>query len=281
MTRNYKHPTLLATMAGTMSVFGYFLHLLFQPTTTIPRISHEKPSWVRIAVFLFWVATLRWLLELIWELVMAGQLRQTFLTPVLLKRQIVSDGMLFFVGHLTTVYLRWAMFALIAYLGSRVLGRRVRFDVLLRLYGIALGLFVVTVLPNYLYVFFSLPLLRFEVSEIYTPVVGIGQLLSALWLIVISSKILRSISGLSWFESILVSLLIPLTNFGLLVLCAWMFFNLPAIIGLPQREMFLIAAWCFIPATLLATPLLLWAGREMNERRPKSSATNIGERCTQ
>jgi hypothetical protein len=248
------------------SLLTYFLYLFIRPTYGIRRILEDKPSFQRIVVFLFYVGALRGIIELVWELLMAGQFSQTILTPALFKRQILSDGSLFLLGNITTAYVRWPIFALIPFLFTRFLGGRTNFQEFLRLYGIVLGLFVVTALPNFIYVFFKLPLIKFEVSYAYNPIFGIGQALTSLWLIFISSQILRITNKSSWIESISISLLIPLTNMGLLVLCSKIFFNFPVIVLLSQRKIFLIAAFCFIIATLAATPFLLWIGHKIDQK---------------
>lgn len=249
------------------SVFQYFLSLFIRPTDTINQIIQEKLSFQRIALFLFYIGALRGIIEIIWELLMAGQLSQTLFTPALFKRQILVDGTIFLLGNITTAYVRWPIFALIPFLFTRFLGGRTDFKVFLKLYGVVLGFFALTVIPNYLYLFFKLPLIEFEVSKAYNPIFGIGQLIATAWLLFISSKIIRITSKLSWIESISISLLIPLTNLGLLVLSSKVFFNLPPVVLLSQRKIFLIAAFCFIIATLAAAPILIWVGNKIDRRR--------------
>jgi hypothetical protein len=217
------------------------------------------------------VGALRGIIELVWELLMAGQFSQTILTPALFKRQILQDGTLFLLANVTTAYIRWPIFALVPFLFARFLGGRTRFRVFLRLYGVALGIFFVTVLPNFIYVFFKLPLIKFEVSKAYNPIFGIGQVLTSLWLIFISFKILRITEKLSWIESMLIGSLVPLVNIGLLVLSSKIFFNLPTIILLSRRKTFLIAAFCFIMITLVAVPFLLWAGHKIDQKRQNNA----------
>ena len=247
--------------------FGYFSSLLVKPTGTVYQITQDRPGFREIAIFLFSVGAARGIIELFWELLMAGQLGRTLSNPELFRRQFLADGSILVLGNVTTAYVRWGMFALIPFVLCRFLGSRVRFEVFLRLYGIVLGLFVVTLLPNFLYLFFKLPMLRFEVSEVYNPVFGIGQVLTSLALIFITYKIARIAAGLPRWESLLVSPAIPLVNIGLLVLCSHIFFNLPAVMGLSHRKGLYIAAACFVVATSAAVPILLWLGFRIDKMK--------------
>ena len=249
------------------SVFAYFFYLFIKPPETINRIIGEKPSFQSIAVFLLVIGTLRGVIELFWELLMAGQFTQTIVTPILFKRQILLDGAVFVFGNITTAFVRWPIYALIPFIFNLFLGGKVRFHVFLRLYGLILGVFVVPVLGNFVYLFGEFPLIQFQISKAYNPIFGFGQLIACLLTIFVSCKIIRVTNRFPWAESIFISVLIPLINIGMLVLCAKIFFNFPFILAMPERKAFFVAAITFAIVTLTASPLLLWLGLKIDEKK--------------
>lgn len=128
----------------------------------------------------------------------------------------------------------------------------------LRVYGIILGIFFVTALPNFAHLFLKLPIIQFSVSQSYSPTIGIGQVLTSCWLAYISYKAVRIIHNLPRVDSILIGLSVPLINIGTLIFGAKVFFNLPQIAPLAERKLHTLATYVFIAATLVAIPLLLW-----------------------
>lgn len=241
----------------TNSLVKYFLYLFIRPTATIRQILQERPSFKRITIFLFCIGLLRGLIDGVWQLLMAAQFSQTVSSWTLSKSQLVM-GTSFIFANITTGYSRWIAFTLIAYIFGKIAGGTGKVMDFLRVYGIILGIFLVTALPNFAHLFLKLPIIQFSVSKIYNPTIGVGQVLTSCWLAYISYKAVRVIHDLSAIDSILIGLSVPLINMGTLIFGAKIFFNIPKIISLTERKLFSLATFVFIAATLLSIPLLLW-----------------------
>lgn len=249
------------------SILEYFLSLFIKPAKTIERILAERPSFKRIAFFLLFIGALRGIIEGAWMLLMLGQFSQVISSPDLFRSYLLQ-GSYFGLANIITAYVRWAMFALIPYLLGRFLGGRGKFEEFLRLYGIILGIFLVTILPNFAHLALKLPIIEFRVSASYNPALGVGQMLTSCWLAYISYEAVRITHKLSKIESVFIGLLVPLINIGLLVFGAMVFFNFPTIIALSRRNIFIVATIAFIIVALIATPILFWSGYRI-ERRSK------------
>ena len=255
------------------SATGYFLSLLIRPTATIVRILLEKPDYKKIIFFLFGIGALRGITEEIWILSMNGQLGQVLGSMPLLKTHMTT-GLPFILSNVITAYVRWVAFALLAFLCGLFLGGKGRFEDFLRLYGIILGISLVTILPNFIYLFVkNLPVIRFSVSTMYNPTIGIGQLVTSGWLVYVSYKAVMTIHKLPKFESFFTGLLVPLLNIGILVLGAAVVFNLPMLNASSPNKVFSLSTLGFTVATLAAIPIFLWIGYVLdrkNIQEPKS-----------
>lgn len=249
-----------------MTILKYLFFLFIKPTQTIRHILEAPPSFKRIVIFLSLVGTLRGLLEGLLILLMVGQFTQVVSSLILLKSYLLN-GTLFVFSNITTAYIRWVAFALMVYLFGRIIGGKGRFEEFLRLYGVILGIFMITILPNFAHPFFNLPMIKFNISNIYNPSMGIGQILTSIWLAFISYKAARLIHRLPKMESILIGLSLPLINIGILVLGAMILFNIPGLASLDERRIIFITTFTFVIFTIVATPILLWFGYKIDQRR--------------
>lgn len=188
---------------------------------------------------------------------MAGQFIQAVSSWAVMKTQL-PIGSFFVFSCITTGYARWIAFTLIAYVLGKFAGGTGKVTDFLRVYGIILGIFFVTALPNFAHLFLKLPIIQFSVSQSYSPTIGIGQVLTSCWLAYISYKAVQIIHNLPRVDSILIGLSVPLINIGTLIFGAKVFFNLPQIAPLAERKLHTLATYVFIAATLVAIPLLIW-----------------------
>ena len=250
------------------AIFNYFLFLFINPYNTIKQILQRKPPFVRIIIFLCLVGILRGVIEGIWILLMNGQFKQVIFSPLIFKNYLFK-GIPFIFSNVTTAYVRWVGFAFVVYFVGRLLGGKGKFIDFLRLYGIILGIFVVTILPNFTYVFLRLPIIRFGVSRLYNPVLGIGQALTFLWLIFISYKVIRIVHQLPKIDSALISLLVSLLSTVSLILGALVFFNLPVLTAFSYRRVFSIATLVFIIFTVIAIPIFFWLGYKIEKKESR------------
>lgn len=249
----------------------YFVYLFSRPTYGMRKILEEKPSFKQIALFLFVVSTLRGIIEGIWVLLRVGQLEQVVTSWVLLKSYL-RLGIPFIVSSITCGYVRWVGFALAPFLLGRFFGKQSRFEDWLRLSGFFMGLYLLAILPNFAYLVFKLPVIQFHISPIYNPGMGIGQVVTSIWLAVLLYKAARIIHGLPRVQTFLIGTSVPLLNVGALILGSMAFFNLPPLGVLPFRGAMNLATWVFILITLLVIPVFLWSGYRL-DRRAQSMAS--------
>jgi len=212
---------------------SYFLLMLVRPAWAIERILAERPAFPSLIVFLTCVSLLRGILDGVLVLITDGQFVALWQGGRLIS-WFVSKAYPLLLADWLAGYVRWLGFALVVYVLGRLCGGRGKLTEHMRLYGIAMGIYVVTVLPNFAYFFVPLPMLRFEVAPNYSPTLGIGQLLTTSWLVWVSFLIIKRLHGLAWFESAAIGLLAPLLNIGALVLPGVLIFNLPQAVSWGQ-----------------------------------------------
>jgi len=244
------------------SLLAYFLSLFIRPTYGIKRILEEKPSFKRIVVFLFWVSILRGIVEGVWMLLKEGQFTQVLASPILLKSYLWL-GAPFIISSITCGYVRWAGFAFLPCLFAKFLGKKGDYKDFLRVNGVIMGIYLVTILPNFAYLFFRLPMIQFNVSRFYNPAIGIGQMITGVWLVFIIYKATRIICGLSKYQSFLAGLSVLLVNLGALVFGSLVFFNLPSLVSASFKRTLNTATFVFIIITLLSIPVFLWLGMRL------------------
>jgi hypothetical protein len=248
-------------------VLLHFTRLLVHPPSAIQRIIHEQPDLTRIVLFVFVVSILRGIVEGIWVLLRVGQLGQVA-TSWTLFHSYLRLGIPFLISSLTCGYVRWIGFALAAYwLGRFFGGKQGRFNDWLRLTGIFMGLYLVAILPNFAYLIWTLPMIQFRISSLYNPGLGVGQMLTSVWLGLLLYQAVRIVHGLARFQSLLIGASIVLANIGALVLGSLIFFNLPRLDALPFRGTMHLATWVFIVITVLTVPLFLRWGYRLDRRR--------------
>jgi len=248
-----------------VSAAKLFVLLLVRPSAGVNRILREKPGFKGIVFFLLGIGTLRGMAEGVWILSMQGRLGQVLSAPPLLKAYLLQ-GLPFVLSNVTTAYVRWAAFAVVPFLCGVFFGGRGRFEDFLRIYGVALGIFLVTIMPNFAYLFVKLPVIRFNVSEVYNPTIGIGQVLTSCWLVYVSYRAVMVVHKLPRFESFFAGLLVPLLNIGILVLGAAVVFNFPSLALFSQKKVFSLSTAGFTVATLMVVPVFLWLGYAVDKR---------------
>lgn len=253
---------------GTPGGLLHFTRLVVHPTTAIRRIIHEQPDLTRIVLFVFVVSSLRGIVEGIWVLLRVGQLGQVATSWTLFHGYLRLE-VPFLISSLTCGYVRWVGFAVACYwLGRFFGGTQGRFNDWLRLTGIFMGLYLVAILPNFAYLIWKLPVIQFHISSLYNPGLGVGQMLTSVWLVVLLYQAARIVHGLPRFQSLLIGASIPLANIGALVLGSSIFFNLPRLDALPFRGAMHLATWVFIVITVLTIPLFLRWGYRLDRRGP-------------
>jgi hypothetical protein len=251
---------------GKIPLLFHFCNLLIRPTYTIKEILIDRPGFKRVAFFLFWIGILRGLIEGLWMLAREGQFLPIMVSPVLFK-SYMNVGTPFILSSITCGYVRWVGFALLPCLLAQFWGKEARYKDFLRVTGVMMGLYVVTILPNFAYLFFKLPMIQFHVSKVYNPAIGLGQWITAVWLVTIIYKASRMICHLSRFQSWLCGLSVLLVNIGALVLGSLVFFNLEYFHTVSFRGTLNIATYIFIGITIITVPIFLWFGMNLTKQR--------------
>jgi hypothetical protein len=247
-------------------MFKYFLILFAQPTKTIKEILKINPSFKRLVFFLFWIGLLRGLVEIVLFSLEIGQFSQV-ITSLFLLKNFLLKGTFILSSSISFAYFRWVVFAFIVYFLGRILGGRGGFSDCLKVYGLILGIYLVTVLPNFAYLFWRLPMIRFEVSNFYVPSFRIGQVITSLWLVFISYKATKIIHNLSWFNSLLVGFSIPLINVATLVFVAFVFFKFSSYFPFSQEKIFTLINYGLIIIPLILAPVFLYLGYKIEKKR--------------
>ena len=240
--------------------------LLTRPKEGVRQALAHPPSLRALLLFLGIVGFLRGLLEALWLYGMAH--KQGIILQLLLAEpgRFLLEGALFLAANVMTAYLRWAMYAVL-FLGiARWFGRQVRFADLRTLTGLMLGLYVAPVLVNGLYLVFPLPSIKFAVSPVYQPVIGLGQLVATAWFAWAAYHIFRTVCGLEAREACLGALFVPLLDRVLFVGAAAAVFQLKPLTWLPVTLRMGLVTVGFLMVALLAVPFLLWLGRRLNSR---------------
>lgn len=246
------------------SILRYFILLPIRPSFAIRKILQEKPSFKRLAIFIFIVSLVRGIIEGVWMLLREGQFLPVVVSPVLFK-SYAALAIPFILSSITCGYVRWVGFAFLPCLLAEFWGKEARYKDFLRVTGVMMGLYVVTILPNFAYLFFKLPMIQFNVSKVYNPAIGLGQWITALWLVTIVYKASRIILGLCGFHALLCGISVLLANIGALVFGSFVFFNLDYFNAVSLRETLHIATYIFIGITMLAIPIFLWSGMRLRK----------------
>lgn len=214
---------------------GYFVQMLVRPVRTIERVIVERPSFWSLVLFLTAIGLVRGVLDAVLVLLDDGQLLSMWAAGRLLP-WLAGKAYPLLLADWLAGYVRWLGFALVPYLLGRLCGGVGRISDLLRLYGIILGIYVVTVLPNFAYFVLPLPLIRFEVAPFFQPTLGVGNILTSAWLVWVTYTVVRQVHRLPAFEAAAIGLLTPLLNIAALVLPGALLFNLSTL-GLSNPKM--------------------------------------------
>jgi hypothetical protein len=259
----------LAVLADSSALVLSGLRLAAFSRSAMDRAARGGGAWTGILALLVVLGLTRGLLEFALILLRAGHFLITLSQPYALRSYLVTGGG-FLVANAVTAVARWVMLAVTVYALGRWLGGRGRFDQLLRVFGPVLVVYPLTILPDYLYLFFSLPAIRFGISPIYNPVIGVGQLVVSVWLVAFGYVVARRVHGLGRLDSALVGAALELASLGSLVVGALVFFNLPAITGLERDQLILTATASFSLAAA-AVAAIAWtvtrraAGRRVDD----------------
>lgn len=213
----------------------YFSGLLIRPGRTLERILRQRPGFVRIVLFLTVVGLLRGLLDGAWVLINDQQFLALW-SEGRLWGWYLTKGYPLLLADWIAAYVRWLGFALVPYAVGRFFAGRGRLVDFLRVYGVAMGIYVVTVLLNAAYFFAPLPTITFRAASGFGPRWGVGQMVTSLWLVYISYRVVRRLHGLPVFESLLTGVLVPALNLAALIGLGALFYRLPAVASLPVRQ---------------------------------------------
>lgn len=220
-------------IAPPVPIWPAFFKLFYRPSQAVEQILERPPSWRSILIFLALIALIRNTLETSWDLLMQGEFLNTLRQPGALWAYRLPF-LAFFSANLATSYLRVILFAFTALAIGKFLGGRGRFEPLMRLYGVILGLFALTILPDFLAVWVRMPFIAFRAAPTYNPEVGIGQIISSIWLAWISYVVARKVHQLRPFDAWQTALAVSLGNTALLVLTAMEVLNLPFMPSTPR-----------------------------------------------
>jgi hypothetical protein len=205
----------------------YFLWMLVRPAHVIERVLAQPPRLRSLIIFLTLISLLRGILDGTLVLLNDGQLWAMWHAGRLLPWFIFKASPLLLADWLA-VYVRWLGFALVPYLLGRFYGGTGQLMDFIRVYGVALGIYVVTVLPNFAYFFVPLPMVRFYAAPQFQPTLGIGQLITSAWLAWVTYCAVRRVHQLPAFEALWIGMLTPALNIAALVLPGALIFNLPS-----------------------------------------------------
>lgn len=246
--------------------FALAIEFLCRPRRGIAHALAAPPSTRSLLWFLGIVGFLRGALEALWLFLLA---RQPDLVAHLTQQagRYVFEGALFLAANVMTAYLRWAMYAILLLGITRWFGRRIAFSGLTTLSGLLLGLYVVPVLVNALYLVLPLPSIRFAASAVYQPVIGLGQLVATAWFAWVTYHIFRQACGLPRGHAALGALFIPLLDRFLFVAGAAVVFQWRSLAWLPVTARMGLVTVGFLLVAAIAAPLLLRLGRHWGRER--------------
>ena len=219
-----------------------------------------KNDFKKIYIFLTLMGLLRGALETLWIFLMSGGLGQLYISLKRPSWYLFECGP-FLLANVTTVFFRWAFFSLLILWAVRFQGRNINYKVayfdLLRKVSKILWLYPLAVLPNYLYLFRQLPLIRFRVSGMFQPAIGIGQVITGALTIFMIYRITRQLFGSNKTQSILTGLWVVLFDRAIYVFSGWVFFNIPFIIRFSYVKAAPYSIILFTVLTAAVTPIIL------------------------
>lgn len=258
----------------TRSPLGYFLQMLVRPARGITRVVTERPAWWSLVFFLTVISLLRGILDGVLVLLSDGQLFSLWHAGRLPGWFVFKASPLLLADWLA-VYVRWLGFALVPYLLGRFCGGVGRLHEFLRVYGIALGVYVVTVLPNFAYFFVPLPMVRFEAAPMFNPTLGVGQIITSTWLAWVSYAVVRHVHRLPRFEAASIGVLTPTLNIAALVLPGAVIFNLPHVRAWGAKAVTYSTLLGFSAASLLIIAALVLLVRRLQRSEARMLRSEV------
>lgn len=247
-----------------------FLILITRPKKALGQMLANPPSFWRIVIFLFIVSIIRGLLEVIWFYADRGLMSQLGYFLKSPSWHLFEFWRAIF-SCVFIVYIRWLTYVFFVIVLSRAFGAASNVRMLLKFYGILLGVFALPIIVNFVYIIIPLPMIRFSVSNIHVHIIGIGQLVTAILFVFASTAIITTVQKIKRLDAFLISFAIPIVDRVVYVGGCLVFFKLPAIAKLNYRDAIFWESVVFILLSCLAIPILLRLARwfEERENRPK------------
>lgn len=242
--------------------------LLTRPHSAVNEILHRLPPWRRLLIFLGVIGLLRGFLEMFW---LYGMTYRPGLWELLWQERLRHglEAVLFLAANGMTAYLRWAMYGFLFLAIARWFGRVVPFRQGMTGVGLLLIFYLVPVLVNVLYLLFPLPIIRFDVAQVYRPVIGLGQVVATVWFVWVAHWLFRRLGGFTRWEALLGALFIALVDRFLFVAAAGVVFHWNWLTHLPVAPRMLWVSVGFLVVSVVAVPLILrfsrWLGPEGKE----------------
>lgn len=235
-------------------IFLKFLTLITRPKKALRQMLANPPSFTAIVLFLLAVSIIRGLLEVIRFYADEGLLWQlsSFLKS---PSWHLFEFWPFMFTHIFTVYIRWFAYGFFVVILSKIFGVKVNFKMVLKVYGVLLGIYVFPVILNFIYLVLPLPVIRFGISKIYAHLVGVGSVVTSILFIYVSTVIITALLKIKRFDAFLISFAIPIIDRVVYVAPSLIFFNLPMVAKLNFRNAKFLEAIIFILASSLAIPI--------------------------
>jgi len=225
-----------------------------------------KNDFKKIYIFLTLMGLSRGILETLWIFLMSGSAGHEIYVSLMKPSWYLFECGPFLLANVTTAFFRWALFSFLILLAVRIQppagchfqaeSRRIYFD-LLRKTSKILWLYPLAVLPNYLYLFWQLPLIRFRVSGMFQPAIGIGQVITGAITIFMIYGITRQLFGFNKTQSILTGCWVILFDRASYIFLSWIFFNIPFVIRFSYVKAAPYSIALFIISTAALTPIIL------------------------
>lgn len=240
------------------------IRLLMRPKVSVSKIISNPPSLKAVLLFLGIAGFLRGFLEAGWLYGMQGQLAVWLWKIGTQPMQFLQEGgALFLAANILTAYLRWSIYLLIFIGAARWFGRRAALKPLMILLGLLMGLYVLPVIVNAFYLVAPLPSVRFAVSDLYQPVIGLGQVITSVWFAWVSYHIFKTACGLRPSEAFWTATLIPLLDRVLFVGAAAAIFHWKPLAQLPAISRTNWVTTGFLLAAVIAIPALIALSRRL------------------
>jgi hypothetical protein len=244
--------------SATIQPLRAYLTLLWRPRRGLVLLQQHPMSLNSIIVFLIGVGFVRGMLDIPWIYWQAGRLILLLPSMTSPTWYLLNIGP-FILAEIITALLRWVLFSTIVYGLGRFLGGQGSYRTTLCMYGALLGITLATILIDYLHLLMPLPLIRFSAAPRYNPVIGLGQVLTSLWIGNITYLVVRSEYQLAVWPSAMVGAFIPLLNTGLfLIVARVLFWLLPN--SIPHNMLLIALNIGFVILGLSAFVALLWWG---------------------